>query len=85
MQWGIAKSVEIGCEVFVEATDEGRPLYESCGMTVMYTDHLDGYRRDASDEWRKLEREHLPMHWYFMWKPAGGVYEKGKTPVPWEI
>lgn len=62
----------------------GRPLYERFGLTVMYVDHLDAYEPNASDEWKKMEREILPMHWYFMWKPAEGVYQKGKTVVPWE-
>lgn len=84
MGWGVDKAQEKGFEVFVEGTDVGRPLYERFGLTVMYIDHLDAYDPNASDEWRKMEREILPMHWYFMWKPAKGVYQKGKTVVPWE-
>lgn len=84
MGWGVDKAQERGFEVFVEGTDVGRPLYERFGLTVMYVDHLDCYEPNAGDEWRKMEREILPMHWYFMWKPAEGVYQKGKTVVPWE-
>lgn len=84
MRWGVDKAQEKGFEIFIEGTDEGRPLYEKFGLAVMYVDHLDAYDRNPSDEWRKMEREILPMHWYFMWKPAQGVYEKGKTVVPWE-
>ena len=75
---------ERNLETFIEGTDIGRPLYESFGLRVMYVDHLDSYRRNPSDEWRKLEHEILPQHWYFMWKPKDGVYEEGKTVVPWE-
>ena len=85
MSWGVDLATTHSLEVFVEGTDEGRPLYESFGLRVMYVGHADAYRRDASDEWRKLEREILPLHWYFMWKPVGGVYEEGKTVVPWEV
>lgn len=84
MEWGVDRAREMGLEVFVEGTELGRPLYEAFGLAVMYVGHLDAYEREMSDEWRKLEREFLPMHWYFMWKPAEGVYEKGKTVVPWE-
>ncbi len=82
--WRVNQAREKGLEVFVEGTELGRPLYERFGLAVMYVDHLDAYEREMSDEWRKLEREILPMHWYFMWKPAEGVYEKGKTVVPWQ-
>ena len=84
MGWGVEKAQEKGLEVFVEGTDLGRPLYESFGLTVMSVAHLDAYERNMSDEWRKLEREILQMHFYFMWKPAEGVYQMGKTVVPWE-
>ena len=81
--WGVDEAERRGFETFVEATDAGKPLYERFGLRVMYVDHLDGYHPDPSDEWRKMEREILPMHWYFMWKPASGIYEKGKTSIPW--
>ena len=84
MGWGVEMAQEKGFEVFVEGTDLGRPLYEAFGLTVMSVAHLDAYERNMSDEWRKLEREILPMHFYFMWKPAEGVYQMGKTVVPWE-
>ena len=84
MGWGVEKAQEKGFEVFVESTDLGRPLYESFGLAVTSVFQLGIYEANMSDEWRKLEREILPMHFYFMWKPAGGVYEKGKTVVPWE-
>lgn len=84
MTWGMDRAKEKGLEVFIEGTDPGRPLYESFGLRVMYVGHLDAYEMAPSDEWRKLEREILPLHWYFMWKPREGVYEKRVTEVPWE-
>ncbi len=39
----------------------GRLLYEHFGLAVMYANYLDAYEREMSDEWRKLEREVLPM------------------------
>ena len=84
MKWGMDKAKEMNVETFVEATDPGKPLYEKFGLRVMYVAHLDGNNPDASDEWRKMASELLPMHYYFMWKPAEGVYEEGKTVVPWE-
>ena len=74
MRWGLDKAQEKGFEVFIEGTDVGRPLYESFGMTVMYVNHLDAYEPNQSDEWRKMERKILPMHFYFMWKPVRSVY-----------
>jgi len=84
MSWGMSQAETRNLEVFIEATDVGVPLYESCGLSVMYVDHLDAYEQNPSDEWRRYSHELLPLHWYFMWKPKGGVYEKGKTVVPWE-
>ena len=84
MDWGVEKAKELGIECFVEATDLGRPLYERCGLHVMYVDRLRMPPGDASDEWRKMERELFPMYWYFMWRPADGTYVKDQTALPWE-
>ena len=85
MKWGMDMAREKSLETFIEATDSGKPLYESFGLKVMYVGHLDaGGEREPSDEWRKMTHELLPLHWFFMWKPAEGVYEEGRTVVPWE-
>ena len=84
MQWGMDKAKEKKIETFVEATDIGKLLCERFGLREIYVAHLDGSHPDPSEEWTKMARELLFMHCYFMWKPAEGVYEKGKKVVPWE-
>ena len=84
MEWGMDKAKKQKIETFVEAIDMWKSLYERFGLREMYVAHLNGSHPDRSEEWTKMGRELLPMHYYFMWKPAEEVYEKGKTVVFWE-
>ncbi|MCJ1426386.1 hypothetical protein MMC29_004289 [Sticta canariensis] len=84
VEWGTRKADEMGVEAFIEATDIGKPLYDRHGFTSMNEYTLKPSKPDPGEEWKKLEEELGPMHGHFMWRPAGGHYEEGKTIVPWE-
>ena len=83
VEWGLQKADELGLEAFVESTLDGKPLYESCGFTTMNEFDLKATPPQETKELKRLEQD-LKFHGYFLWKPAGGVYEKGKIAVPWE-
>ena len=83
VEWGLQKADELGLEAFVESTLDGKPLYESCGFTTMNEFDLRTSLPEETEELKKLQRD-LAFRGYFLWKPPGGVYEKGKIVVPWE-
>ncbi|KAI9881207.1 MAG: hypothetical protein M1830_007185 [Pleopsidium flavum] len=83
-EWGIRKADEMGVEAFVESTDDGKPVYAQHGFAVMNDFDINPTIPDPSEEWKKLQKELLPMHGYFMWRPIGGNYERGKSVIPWQ-
>jgi len=44
---------------------------------------LDPKTDEPDAEWKKLEKELVPMTLWQMWRPASGPYEEGKTIFPW--
>ena len=85
MSWGVDKARKLGIESFIEASASGRFLYEHFGYRVLFKVSFDASKTDPSDEWRKLEHELGPVVFYAMWRPATGVFEAGKTILPWNI
>lgn len=83
VEWGTKKADELGVEAFVESTPDGRPLYESCGFVTMNGFELKPTLPEETEELKKLQRD-LHFSGYFLWRPVRGVFEKGKTVVPWE-
>lgn len=85
MRPGLEKAAEWQVDSFIEASDPGRQLYENCGYRVLYRGECRSEREKKSNLWKKCETDMLPVHWWLMWKPAGGVYEEGKTKIPFPI
>ena len=44
-------------ETFIEATDLGKLTYEACGFIYAGTNYLETAKRNASPEWKALERD----------------------------
>lgn len=85
LRWGTQKADKLGLEAFVEATDDGKPCYEQHGFTYMNTFYLDSAKRNPSQKWMEMSDElKTPVHAYLMWRPKGGIFEEGKTVVPWD-
>lgn len=84
VEWGTKKADEMGVEMFVESTEDGKPLYDRHGLVSMNELTLKPSNPNPGDEWKSLEKELGPMHMYFMWRPVGGRYEEGKTIIPWK-
>ncbi|KAL9129045.1 MAG: hypothetical protein Q9217_002415 [Psora testacea] len=83
--WGVQKADELGIDAFVEATDDGKPLYEARGFVYMHTFYLDSARRNPSKKWMELANYvKTPVHCYFLWRPKGGLFVEGETVAPWE-
>ena len=85
IDWGFKKADELGIEAFVEAVDDGVPLYERCGYHYMNTTYMHSTVDHPSPQWQQLEQElRTPIHFHLMWRPVGGKYKSGKTVVPWK-
>ena len=80
--WGTKKADELGLEAFVEATDDGMPLYARHGFQWMNDFTLRGELDDMDEELKKLQDE-LTWHAHYMWRPKGGKYVEGVTVAPW--
>ena len=78
----------MGLEAFVEATEEGKPLYEAAGFVVVDEMILDAEKDGSLDGLSQgyLDLRHkigFPMKGYFMYRPEGGRFTKGMK-FPWE-
>ena len=83
VQWGIKNADDMGLEAFVEATDDGKPLYAKHGFEDTNDFVLSANPPEQTDELLKLQQD-LYFHGYFMWRPVGGKFVKGETILPWE-
>ena len=85
MKWGLELADAKGLDAFVEATEEGFPLYKAAEFILVDDFWADAQTENPSAEWKALREElKFPMHGYFMWRPPGGKFEKGVTKFPWE-
>ncbi|MCJ1398984.1 hypothetical protein MMC11_002186 [Xylographa trunciseda] len=85
VEWGTKKADKLHVEAFVEATDDGRPLYARHGFHFMNLIVLDGKIDEPSEQWKALAKElRLPIVVHAMWRPIGGKFVDGETVIPWE-
>jgi GNAT superfamily N-acetyltransferase len=68
VNWGIQRADELGVKAFVEASPEGRRLYESCGFREVEEVLLKG--DDEGKGGRKEWEEYGVADWIFMERPA---------------
>ena len=88
MDWGIKKADEMGLESYIDATDQGRFLYERYGFIAAPQRALDPYAdgTEPSQRWRDetaKEQSLLPMTWNPMWRPVLGKLKEG-VKKPWD-
>ncbi|MCJ1284485.1 hypothetical protein MMC26_003817 [Xylographa opegraphella] len=84
VQWGTKKADEMHVEAFVEATDDGRPLYARHGFHYTNPIVLDAKKVDEPSEQRRaLAKElRLPMVVHAMWRAIGGNTIDGERAIP---
>ena len=66
VQWGTNRAHEMGVEAFVESTELAKPLYAKHGFVLIDNRELKPIDPSPSEEWKRLERELLPLSYYFM-------------------
>ena len=72
----------MGLESYIDATDQGIPLYEKCGYFKASGVDFVAEKDDPSPQWKQLQRELLPFTFWPMWRPVGGKLSAG-TKKPW--
>ncbi|MCJ1352748.1 MAG: hypothetical protein MMC33_002732 [Icmadophila ericetorum] len=85
MKYGMDLAAEKNLEVVVEASEDGRWLYDKFGLRSLGKEVFDTSKKNPSDLWRKLAHEFGYVAHYWMWKPKEGVYVEGVTKCPWEV
>lgn len=74
MEWGKQKADEMGLEIFVESSEDGRAMYEAHGFQVIKNFFLDAdVEKEPRGEFQRLRRElGCPIHGFYMWRRVGG-------------
>src|SRR5690242_8481550 len=75
MQVGVTRADELEVEAWMEASSMGKPLYEKFGFRSLFRIGFDTERRDATDQWRRMQHEMTPGDFFPMWRPKKGVWE----------
>lgn len=73
----------MGLESYIDATDQGVPLYEAYGYVKAAGVSFHAEQEKPSQRWDELRRELLPVTTWPMWRPAGGKFVYGTRP-PWD-
>lgn len=74
----------MGVELWLDATEQGMPVYKKHGFTVVNVNTIQPTKENPGKEWNRVKEELGTMTFRQMWRPAGGDYEEGKTVKPWE-
>lgn len=85
VDWGIEKADSKGFETYIDATEDGIPLYEACDYVRIDEVEFSASKPDPSQRWMELQNVLLPFRWWPMWMPAGDHTEPGTTTKPWEF
>lgn len=92
MAAGTTRADSLNLECWMEASSMGKPLYENVGFRSLFKIAFDTDRKDASNVWRKCEREMTPPPFFAMWRPKGGMWdiyaadgERRGVKMPWEL
>jgi len=85
MEWGIQKAMEMGVEMWLDATIYGIPLYKKHGFVVVNENSLNPKTDEPDMGWKKVEKELGFMTMWQMWRPASGPYQVGISVFPWTM
>lgn len=83
MQWGMKIADDMGLESYIDALEDGVPLYETCGFAKRKGIDFDASKDESSLQWRELQRELLPLTFWPMWRSVQGKFERD-TKAPWD-
>jgi len=85
-KWFTERVDELGLEAYLEGTQMGSNLYKRLGFVTIDRVNFQFIpsKANPSDEWKEIVHELKSEPVYIMWRPPFGIYEEGKTVIPWE-
>ncbi|MCJ1322586.1 hypothetical protein MMC15_007935 [Xylographa vitiligo] len=84
LNWGVAKADGMGVESYIDATAEGKSLYEAYGFGAAKALDFSWDTYDASPTRERLEDQLLPFSRWPMWRPVWGESATTESKKPWE-
>ena len=75
MEWGMAEVKKRGVEAYIDATDQGRPLYAKYGFVAGAPREFTLKDLPASSRRGELEERLLPFTWWPMLRSVDGKSE----------
>ena len=72
MKWGLTRMDDLGLDGSIEATDTGKEPCAQHGYRFVQTVGVNMVREHASDEWREMTGNLMPVGHTAMWRPSGG-------------
>lgn len=85
VDWGLERADQKMFETYLDATEEGCPLYQACGFAKADRVDFCAPRPNPSKRWKELQSGLLPFSFWPMWRPIGGHIEPVTTMTPWEV
>ncbi|KAI0484976.1 acyl-CoA N-acyltransferase [Xylariaceae sp. FL0804] len=83
LNWGIKKADDMGVEMFLDSTVEGKPLYEANKFHVVEKTVIVPQNDNPDEGWKKAEEKIGHSTWWLMWRPVMGQYTEGESVKPW--
>ncbi|CRG91108.1 hypothetical protein PISL3812_08156 [Talaromyces islandicus] len=82
MDWGLAKTDELGLETWLNALPLGFPLYHKVGFLTYGSNNVEvaipeHYTEAQRAEWEEYKKILLPVHNAVMWRPVRGKFVIG--------
>ncbi|EAW15043.1 putative GNAT family acetyltransferase [Aspergillus clavatus NRRL 1] len=89
MKWGVSKADSLGLEAWLDASKYGAPVYEKYGFRKIQPNPVKPVpsrelTEEEQKEWAICEQTILPLNATVMWRPVGGTFVEGETPIPWQ-
>lgn len=86
VEWGVKIADELGLESFIEASQDGVPLYVSYGYVPVGHLYLTAENEEPSPEWTSAYQKIRPDPYRVevMWRPKDGKFMPGETEYTWE-
>ena len=81
MEWGIRKADRLGLEIFIEATEEGLPLYRKHGFAVLKDIEMKASPAEASEKLEMLAGQ-LYWHGYSLRRDVRGADGNSESAIP---
>ena len=84
MGWGVQEADKRGVDAYVDATDQGRPLYAKYGFVADAPREFTLEKLPNTPRRKDLEEQLIPFTWWPMYRFARGTNDTDTGKLPWE-